>query len=207
MTDNTGIQRMLDEYEIFRVRRRWAYSRDHHDWEVLKTCFHSDATVVVSWFEGTAAEFVEKTKQAGAERKPEERSVHALGNYDVTIRGNRAVLEADMQVLNRDYLDGILFDSICYGRFYDMFERRNDEWRIAKWTCIYDKDRLDPVFPTDIPASFYDSLKFEGEENGFALMRLRQEKKGRIVPAGLVMGGSEGERRLKREGANWLAGS
>jgi hypothetical protein len=206
MVDSLRMQRMLDEHEIFRVRRRWAYSRDHRDWEVLETCFHPDATVVVSWFEGTAAEFVQKTKQAAAARKPGERSQHALGNYDVTIKGDRAVLEADMQVFNRDYLDGILFDSICYGRFYDMFERRNDEWRIAKWTCIYDKDRLDPVLPTVIPVSFFDTLKFEGEENGFALMRLRQEKKGRTVPAGLVMGGSEGERRLKREGAAWLAG-
>lgn len=206
MTDMSRVQRMLDEHEIFRVRRLWAYSRDHHDWETLKTCFHPDATVVVSWFEGSAADFVERTKQAAAARKPEERSAHALGNYGVTVCGDRAILEADMQVLNRDYLDGILFDSICYGRFYDMFERRNGEWRIAKWTCIYDKDRLDPVLPVEVPASFYRALKFEGEQNGFALMRLRQEKKGRTVPEGLVMGGTEGERRLKREGAEWLAG-
>jgi hypothetical protein len=206
MVDMARVQRMLDEYEIFGVRRRWAYSRDHQDWETLKTCFHPDATVVVSWFEGTATEFVEQTKKAAAARKPEERSAHALGNYDVTIRGDRAILEADMYVLNRDYLDGILFDSICYGRFYDMFERRNDEWRIAKWTCIYDKDRLDPVLPVEIPTSFYGALKFEGEENGFALMRLRQEKKGRTVPAGLTMGGMDSERRLKREGDEWLSG-
>jgi hypothetical protein len=109
-----------------------------------------------------------------------------------------------MQVLNRDYLDGILFDSICYGRFYDMFERRDGEWRIAKWTCIYDKDRLDPVMPDQVPAAFYSALKFRGDENGFAFMRLRQEMKGRTVPNGLVMGGTESERRLKQEGAVWL---
>jgi hypothetical protein len=200
------VQRMLDEHEIFRVRRLWAYSRDHGDWETLKTCFHPDATVVVSWFEGTAMEFVEATKRAAAARKPDERSQHALGNYEVTVRGDRAILEADMYVLNRDSLEGILFDSICYGRFYDMFERRNGEWRIAKWTCIYDKDRLDPVFAEPVPASFYKDLKFEGEENGFAFMRLRQEKKGRTVPKGLVMGGKDSERKLKREGAAWLEG-
>jgi hypothetical protein len=205
MLDHSRLQRMQDEYEIFRVRRIWAYSRDHHDWERLKTCFHQDATVIVSWFEGTASDFVERTKQAAAARKPEERSSHALGNYDVTIHGDRAILEADMQVLNRDYLDGILFDSICYGRFYDMFERRNGEWRIAKWTCIYDKDRLDPVMREQVPAAFYSALKFHGDENGFAFMRLRQEKKGRTVPNGLVMGGTPSERRLKREGEVWLA--
>lgn len=110
MPDQPRLERMLDEYDIFRVRRIWAYSRDHHDWERLKTCFHPDATVVVSWFEGSAADFVERTMQAAAARKAEERSAHALGNYDVAVRGDRAILEADMQVLNRDYLDGILFE-------------------------------------------------------------------------------------------------
>jgi hypothetical protein len=206
MTDISRMQRMLDEYEIMRVRRLWAYSRDHGDWETLKTCFHTDATVVVSWFEGTAEEFVERTKQMAAARKPEERSQHALGNYMATVRGDRGILEADMQVLSRDYLDGHLFDCICYGRFYDMFEKRNGEWRIAKWTCIYDKDRLDPVLPAAIPSSFYQSFRLEGEDSSFAFMRLRQVKKGRTVPRGLVMGGSEGERQLKCEGEKWLAG-
>jgi hypothetical protein len=119
----------------------------------------------------------------------------------------RAILEADMHVLNRDYLDGILFDCICYGRFYDFFERRNNEWRIARWTCIYDKDRLDPVLPVSVPAKFYDGLNLEGEKSCFGFMRLRQIKKGRIVPDDLVMGGSEGERALKREGQRWLSGA
>jgi hypothetical protein len=207
MSDTARMQRMLDEYEIFRVRRLWAYSRDHGDWETLRTCFHPDASVVVSWYEGSAEGFVEKTVQATAARKPEERSQHALGNYDVTVRGDRAVLEADMHVLSRDYLDGVLFDCICYGRFYDFFERRGGEWRIARWTCIYDKDRLDPVPPATVPAGFYDQLELTGSDSSFAFMRLRQNKKGRTVPAGLVMGGTEGERALKREGERWLAGA
>ena len=207
MRDTIRMQRMLDEYEIFRIRRIWAYSRDHQEWETLKTSFHPDASVVVSWYEGSALGFIEATKQAAAKRRPEERSQHALGNFRATVQANRAILEADMQVLNRDYLDGYLFDCLCYGRFYDFFEKRDGEWRIARWTCIYDKDRLDPVFPHQVPASFYDGIKFEGEDSRFAFMRFRQIKKGRSVPDGMVMGDSEGERRLKQEGATWLAGS
>jgi len=47
----------------------------------------------------------------------------------------------------------------------------------------------------------------EGEESRFAFMRFRQIKKGRNVPDGMIMGDSEGERRLKLEGDAWLAGS
>ena len=153
-----------------------------------ENCFHPDATVVVSWFEGSAADFVERTRQAAAARKPEERSAHALGNYDVTVRGDRAILEADMQVLNRDYLDGILFDSICYGRFYDMFERRNGDWRIAKWTCIYDKDRLDPVLPVEVPALFYDALKFSTRRMA-SHSCVSAGEKGRTCPGRIGDGG------------------
>ncbi len=207
MSEATRFQAMLDEYEIQRVRRIWAYGRDHCEWEVLTGCFHADATVIISWYSGSALGFVERSKQAAASRKPEERSQHWLGNFQATVNGDRALLESDVQILSRDYLDGYLFDCTCYGRFLDRFERRDGVWRIARWTCVYDMDRLDPVFPEPVPSSFYDGLQLEGEGSSCAYMRLRQKKKGRTVPAGLIMGGSDAEKQLKRESHLWLNGS
>lgn len=205
MVDNDRLQRMIDEYEITRVRRLWAFSRDHSDWEALESCFHPDATVVISWYAGSAKGFIERSKDAAKNRKPEERSAHWLGNTRTTVNGNRGLLETDVQILNRDYLDGTLFDCTCYGRFFDLFEKREGAWRISKWTCIYDKDRLDPVLPQPAPASFYQDLVFQGPANACAFMRLRQKKKGRTVPQGLIMGDSDDEKRLRAEGVAWLA--
>jgi hypothetical protein len=207
MTDPSRVQAMLDEYEIQRVRRIWAYSRDHCDWNTLMTCFHSDATVLISWYAGSASGFVEKSKEAAAKRTPEERSQHWLGNARATVRGSRATLESDVQILSRDYLDSYLFDCTCYGRFFDLFEKRDGVWRISKWTCIYDKDRLDPVRPTPIPESFWNGFVFGKDDNSCAFMRFRQSKKGRTVPGGLIMGGSEAEHRIRQEGETWMAGS
>ena len=123
------------------------------------------------------------------------------------MRGNRATLEADVQILSRDYLDSYLFDCTCYGRFLDLFEKRDGVWRISKWTCIYDKDRLDPGAPDPIPQSFWDGFAFGKNDNSCAFMRFRQGKKGRTVPGGLIMGGSEAEHRIRQEGEAWLAGS
>jgi hypothetical protein len=206
MTDTSRLERMVDEYEITRVRRLWAFSRDHNDWQALESCFHPDATVVISWFAGPAAGFVERSKQAAATRKPEERSSHWLGNARASVHRNRGLLETDVQILNRDYLDGHLFDCTCYGRFFDWLEKRDGVWRISRWTCVYDKDRLEPVLPGPIPPGFYDDLALAGPASSSAVIRLRQKKKGTTVPAGLIMGGSEDEQRLKREGAAWLAG-
>ena len=122
------------------------------------------------------------------------------------MRGNRAILESDVQILTRDLLDGHLFDCTSFGRFFDLFEKREGVWRIAKWTAIYDKDRLDPVLPGNIPPAFFVGLdQSDGVANG-TFMRLRVTKKGRTVPAGMILAGSEAEAKVKREGAQWLAG-
>jgi hypothetical protein len=204
MTEMSRVERMLDEHEMLRVRRLWAFSRDHNDWDTVQSCFNPEATVTVSWYSGSITGFVERSKQAAASRKAEERSAHWLGNARASVHGKRGLLEMDVQILTRDYLDGHLFDYTCYARFFDWFENRDGAWRISKWICIYDKDRLDPVLPGLVPRSFYEELDLQGSESGLAFTRLRQNKKGRTVPPDLVTGGSEAERRLKREGADWL---
>ena len=161
--------------------------------------------MVISWYAGSADGFVERSKQAATNRKPEERSAALARQHARAVHGNRALLETDVQILNRDYLDGYLFDCTCYGRFFDWLEKRDGEWRIASWTCIYDKDRLDPVLPGRYRPDFYKELDFKGDANACAFMRLRQTKKGRTVPEGLIMGDSEGENQLKRDSEAWLA--
>jgi hypothetical protein len=197
---------MLDAYEIERVRRRWVFCRDRGDWEGLSACFHADATVSISWYCGPASGFIELARRAAATRAPEERSQHWLGNWHADVRGNRAVLESDVQILTRDLLDGHLFDCTSFGRFLDLFEKRAGAWRIVKWTAIYDKDRLDPVLPDRVPPAFYAGLDRSGGVGNGALMRLRVTKKGRSVPPAMVLAGSEDEAKVKREGEQWLDG-
>jgi hypothetical protein len=207
MTDAEKLQRIIDEHEIRKVRQLWAYGRDLGEWDLLKTCFHPDATVSISWYAGSAEGFIEQSRKMIAGRRPEEHSKHWFGNFRVEVRGVRAVLESDAMICARDYLDGHLFDYVSYGRFYDQFEKRAGAWKIAKWTCIYDKDTLTPVIPGSVPASFFDRVRLEGAESGFAFMRFRQAKKGRQVPANIVHGGTDGERRFRVQGEQWLAGA
>ena len=116
-----------------------------------------------------------------------------------------AVLTAHLQN-TRDLLDGHLFDCTSFGRFLDLFEKREGAWRIVKWTAIYDKDRLDPVLPDRVPPAFYAGLDRSGGVGNGAFMRLRVTKKGRSVPPAMVLAGSEDEAKVKREGEQWLDG-
>jgi hypothetical protein len=205
MDENARLQLMADEYEVRRVRARWAFARDHGEWETMRACFHPEASVLVSWFAGPAAEFFTRTIAMSAGRRPEERSKHSFGNMRATLNRDRAILETDINVLARDVLDGYLFDFTIYGRFFDLIEKRDGTWKIFRMTCIYDKDRLDPVVPGSVPASFFAGLVVSGPDSAIAFTRFRQTRKGRTVPPNIVIGGSANERNLRAEGEAWLA--
>jgi SnoaL-like domain len=204
-TEGADLQRTVEEHEVCKVRRLWAFSRDQGDWEALRNCFHPDATITVAWYSGPAAGFVERSIAMAKARRPEEHHKHWLGNMLAEVAGERAVVETDAMVLIREYIGDHLFDYSSWLRFYDLVERRERVWRLFKASCIYEKDRLEPVVPGMVPASFYDSIALS-RDAGFAYMRFRQIQKGRSVPSGIVMAGSPAEQELRREGRAWLSG-
>jgi hypothetical protein len=197
----------VEELSIRRVRETWAFGRDLGDWQALGACFHPQGTITVSWYSGPAAGFVERSREARAAMKPEERSKHLLGNMRVARNGERATLETDVQICVRESIDGYLFDYTSYARFFDLMVKHEGAWKIFKAACIYDKDRLDPVVPGAVPPSFFDAVPLAGTESGFACMRFRQGKRGRTVPPGIVLGGTPAEQALREEGVRWLAGA
>lgn len=202
-----GLAKALDQMQICEVRRVWAFSLDLGEWDTLQACFHPDAKVTVSWYSGPIGGFIERSKGLVAARKPEEHRKHWLGNMRAAINGTRAVLETDVQILIREFIDGDLCDYTSWARFYDLFEKRDGVWRISEWNCIYDKDRLDPVIPSWDASALYDKAVLEGPESGFAFMKLRQAKRGRTIPDSVVIRDTEAEHRLRRRGESWLAGA
>ena len=198
-----ALQRLVDESEIRRIRRLWAFARDLGDWDTVASLFHPNAPVSISWYNGNAEGFVENSRKMFGKIPPEARSKHWFGNDRLTLNGNRALLETDVEVRTRDLIDGHLFDFIYEGRFFDRFEKRDRAWKIAQWTCLYDSDRAAPAVPGDIPPGFFAEVELTGVESRLAYMRFRQKKVGRPgVP--VIIGGTEAEATLKREAAAWL---
>lgn len=192
------------ELDIQRVRRIWAFSRDQGDWDALAACFHPDATVNISWYQGSAAGFLAAARESGARQQAGESSRHWLGNFRAWVSGERAVLETDVQILTRDRFADSLVDCTSWGRFFDRFERREGTWRILDWTAIYERDRLDPVIPGSLPADLLAGLDLAADHGHGAFMRLRLARKGRQPSPAMVLGGSDAEARLKREAMDWL---
>jgi SnoaL-like domain len=197
----------LDQFQICNVRRAWAFNLDLGEWERLRSCFHPNASITVSWYSGTLDGFIDRSRAMAATRRPEEHRKHWLGNMRSEISGKRAVLETDVLVLIREFIDDSLFDYTSYARFYDLFEKRAGAWRIAEWNCIYDKDRLDPAVPAGDAVAVQAQAVLAGAESGFAFMKLRQSKRGRTIPESVVIRDTEDERNLRRRGESWLAGA
>jgi hypothetical protein len=198
-----ALQRLVDESEIRRIRRLWAFARDQGDWDTVATLFHPNAPVSISWFNGTAEGFVENSRKLFGHNKPEVRSKHWFGNDRLTLNGNRALLETDIEVRARDDIGGVLFDFTYEGRFFDRFEKRNGAWKIAQWTCLYDSDKVAPTVLGTIPPGFFDGLEMRGVESRIAYMRFRQKKMNRPgVP--VIIGSTPEEAKLKEDAAHWL---
>src|ERR1051326_8071561 len=96
-------------------------------------------------FQGPAAEFIRVSKE-GFERGVN--ILHALNGWSCDVSGSRAISQVKMNIFQRAPLDGVFVDVICWGRFYDFFERRDGKWAIVRRQPVYEKDRLDPVDPS-----------------------------------------------------------
>jgi hypothetical protein len=198
-------ERLLDEYAIQRVRQTWASARDNGDWETMRACFHPDATVRVLWYSGPVAAFLEETVASAAKRTPGGKiNRHWLGNSRVWLNGDRAILETNTMVMNRDHFKGHLFDYTIYLRLYDRLERRDGEWRILRMDAIYDKDRLDPVIPGSVPPNFFDGVPLDGPEAAMGLTRWRLAQRGNQLANDLAIGGADSEKKLREETETWL---
>lgn len=145
MASERELQRVVDEAAIRRVMCRYARGIDRCDWELVRSCYHPDAVdehgagmsvdELVAWMK-PAVEALEST-------------AHVLGNQLVEFDegGDVAWVETYLTVLRRTRPAGgrPALDVFGSGRYYDRFERRDGEWRIARRQVIFRAGRVDPV--------------------------------------------------------------
>jgi hypothetical protein len=134
----------MEALAIRTVVDNWVLWRDAGDWERFRTVWHADGYMMATWFQGTADDFI-KVSRDGFERGVN--ILHFQGAFSVDIEGKRAVSQTKMTINQRAPVHDVMCDVVCTGRFYDFFEKREDEWGIVLRQPIYEKDRMDPVDP------------------------------------------------------------
>ena len=205
MSDN--LQLIMDEHEIDRVITAWGFARDHGDWDVLQNCFHDDATIHISWYSGPAEEFIERSKKMVAEIKIGEHGKHQIGRAKIQLNGARAISECNVELMRRVMGEEFDFDTLTWGRFIDLFEKRGDEvWRIKRRTMVYEKDRLDPLNPAEVPADYFKNMDLSRFPPECRFLCYRLGLSGREPMPDIVRDRSTEETQLKKEARDWLNG-
>ena len=190
-----------DRLDIVEVVQNWALWRDAGDWERFRGVWHDDGWMSATWFQGPAAKFIEVSK-AGFDKGVS--ILHFLGGSSVDVQGSRAVAQTKMTISQRGDIEHVTVDVVCTGRFYDFFEKRSGKWGIVRRQPIYEKDRMDPLDPSetlkldpDLLGSLpegYRHLGYLQTKLGFKIKRDMPQLTGREVDA------------LYARGKAWLAG-
>jgi hypothetical protein len=180
----------------------WVVWRDAGDWDRFGTVWHADGWMTATWFQGPAADFVRVSKE-GFERGVN--ILHALNGWSCDVAGTRAISQAKMNIFQRAPLDGVVVDVICWGRFYDFFEKRDGKWAIVRRQPIYEKDRLDPVDPS--ATLKLDTALLATFPEGYRHLGYLQQRNGFKVKLGLPGLRGPEVQKVYAEGAAWLAGS
>lgn len=134
-----------DKQIIRELLHNWVVWRDAGDWERFKTVWHDDGYMMATWFQGPASEFIRVSRE-GWHRGVS--ILHTVGGISIELASHRAISQTKMTISQRALVHDVLCDVVCIGRLHDFLEKRGGRWGIVLRQPIYEKDRLDPVDPS-----------------------------------------------------------
>jgi hypothetical protein len=132
---------LLDREAIRNVIHRYCRAADRCDLEAFKACYWPDGHDDHGFFGGNAHEFCDYVIPV---LRKIEASIHAITNTVIELKGDKAFCESQWSVVHRlrnPEGDGFL-DYWHQGRYIDIFEKRDGEWRILCRSTASDMDRL-----------------------------------------------------------------
>lgn len=197
-----ALQTLLDRAAITQVVQDWGHARDLGRWEQLLSFYTPDATMSTTWFVGSAAEFVQRSRQAAASGV---RAQHFIGAATIALRGDRAVADTRMVLMLRAAVHGVPVDVSCHGRFHDLFLHGDGRWRIRQRVPVYEKDRIDTLVPGQPLA--LDPEKLAALPEGCRHLTYVQSQGGAQITPELAVPGSAALERLHAQGEAWLEGA
>lgn len=205
MTEQERYQSVTDKFEIIEVSTTAMICRDTGNWARLAQCFHPDARLTTSWFDGTAREFAEQSRNMMEKHHPSDTQRHMMSNPRVTLNGRRAINEFYLVLHQGRLLDGYQFDFQTWSVTLDLCEKRDGEWKISRRSMIYEKGRMDPRIPGSVPQSYFDGLDLSQYPEPIKFHCYRNERTSGHVPRNLILKGSAEEKATRKSAEEWLA--
>lgn len=128
------IQNLLDKEAIRDCLYRYCRGIDRADEAILRSAYWPDAHdrhgAYVGDVEGFFAQALPRLRCGG-------RGVHQISNILIELHGDIAAVESSFLALQTNAATPAQETFLC-GRYLDRFEKRQDEWRVADRTVVYD---------------------------------------------------------------------
>lgn len=195
------MQDLTHKQQISELMHNWGFWRDQARWDELRTAFHPEGTINVTWFNGLFTDFVAASIEM---RKRRTGSKHWIGGSLIRLAGDRALSETNVMIMGRSVVHDIEVDTVAYGRFFDLVERRAGVWRILRREAIYEKDRVDPVVAgTTVP---FDASKLAGFPPPYRHLAYSLSSQGFTVSPDLPTNDSASLAKVYAQGEAWIAG-
>jgi hypothetical protein len=137
-----GEQTRNDRDEIQQILLRYCRGIDRLDEELVRSCYHPDATDDHGLYTGVVDSFI---RNAFERQRTLLLACHYLQNVYIEVEGNVAASEAYAVAVERTSgSEGEIIDNVAGVRYVDRFERRaNGPWLIARRTVVLDWSRSD----------------------------------------------------------------
>ncbi|KAG9758786.1 hypothetical protein KCU73_g3721, partial [Aureobasidium melanogenum] len=160
---------------IHTVLYTYARGADRCDMELFKSCYHPDGTDYHWFFNGNAHDLADWVIPHLRELP---NSQHSITNPIIDLQGDRAFVESQWYVVHRIPLDDKrTVDQQIEGRYLDVFEKRDDVWKILHRRVALEgfRELVVPAIPSDNPAlskRFPDDAVYKG----FDILDDREQK-------------------------------
>ncbi|MBS2548638.1 nuclear transport factor 2 family protein [Catenulispora sp. NL8] len=151
-------------------------ARDRGWWSALERCYTPAATIQTSWFDGTAAEYVELSKRMFHQTP----SSHRLGLPVIDVSGARAIVEVPTTIEFRGVFRGVEVDVASHMRMLHRAEKTDGAWRFSVSVAVFDHDTMTPAIPTSVPMLKPDDLR--GTRSSYRMLTLWMTDRGFTVP-------------------------
>ncbi|APR88381.1 Bile acid 7-alpha dehydratase BaiE [Minicystis rosea] len=139
---------LLDQLAVSDLIHRERMARDNGLWDEMASYYHPESTIEVSWFRGSGAEFIARSRK---NVRPDGVSLHVLSPSVVRVSGDRAIAETPCTLRGFMRHDGVDSSVESFVRLLSRAERVEGRWLIAGLRCLYVRDRLMACTPTRPP--------------------------------------------------------
>jgi SnoaL-like protein len=143
-----------DELELFDLVRRERFARDQRRFDLMATCFHPDAWVRTTWYDGVGGPaYAAATRELLGDAPAGPYSgKHWVFPALASVAGDRATVESPAKIFLRQELGGIEVDLHAYCRFFSRAVRTGGQWQLLTFHVLFEWDELRPVTAGQVPA-------------------------------------------------------